>query len=166
MKECVLKLLALLLASTILSAEALPKIPYPELEKLRQKTVVLQIALDSSSAGVLSSCNKKMNSENLSNKLAALHDQAASIWKSNLLTAQDVQQLLIKSQNCAPRASCLVYETFVNSSKATKPATKKIEPLKQIIDAQVKAMSSETYQKAWSTLRNPCGILEGLISQK
>jgi hypothetical protein len=161
-----LKLLILFILSFVFSfffpQLVLAKIPYSDLEKLRQKTVVLQVALDKLGTSKIKSCEEKVNADELSDKLAMLHDQAATEWKKTYLTAQDVNHLMIKAKNCSPRASCLVYETFVNSAKTTKPATRKIDALKQMIDQQVKTMATDSYQKAWTTVRNPCLILSAL----
>jgi hypothetical protein len=131
------------------------KVPYAQLEKLRQESVVVRVILDNPTSK-LCKVDTAMIGQNLQMKI----DGASGEWGKVTLTASDLAALTDKVNACAARGSCQVYDEFLGTVKAEDAIKDKVTALKSTLDEKLSKLTAEDYRKALATVPNPCGALK------
>lgn len=134
-------------------------VPYNELDALRRKTIVLNVAATQPRSPQVQQCKTKVNPKALNSKLSLAQASASAQWAQNTLDSQDLFDLEEKTQACVTRASCQIYDIFLKAAKVDPAIQSEVELLRGALDKKIQAMGSHAYVKAWETVPKPCEIL-------
>lgn len=131
-------------------------VPFGELEKMRQLSVVARVAIDFPDSKALKSCKVKDITKIGSNLELAMANAEAG-WAEVQVAESDLGVLKKRIKQCEKRGSCQVYSAFLTSAKA-KAASELMVRLEQ----KLAKVESESYQRALATVANPCKVLKEL----
>lgn len=147
---------AILSTSVILIASvAGAKVPYAQLEKLRQESVVVRVILDNPAAKLC-----KVDTAMIGSRLQAKIEGATDGWAQITLNSSDLQGLTEKINACASRGSCQIYDEFLGNAKAEESIKEKVKELKSSVDEKLSKLTAADYKSALATVPNPCSALK------
>lgn len=137
------------------------KVPWQQIEKLRQQSVVVRVVLDSPQSELAQKCPVE-DVIGLGTQLSNALETAKTQWARLRLTEDEAQMMRKKANGCDARGSCHVYLSFLDSVQAEAGAAVLVKDLNKLLQVKIDKMRADAFEKAWSTVSEPCQVIGSL----
>lgn len=149
---------SLIFMNLVTGSIALAKVPYAQLEKLREESVVVRVILDSPDSKEAKLC--KVDKAKIGSNLEMKIDAATDDWSKIVIGPEDIETLTYKMKICVSRGSYQIYDEFMGAAKAADSVKTKVTELKNALDESLSRMTAADYRKAWNSVDKPCDTLK------
>jgi hypothetical protein len=141
-------------------AVALAEVPYRELERLRQLSIVTRVVLDDPDSALARNCG--VDTAGIGGRLQLEIEGAAGGWEEMEVTAADLSGLKNRVGRCEARGSCQLYGVFLETAGVNAAAASTVKNLRTSLETRLQKLEAKSFVRALDSVPDPCGRLREL----